>query len=60
MSLRAETASEKLKQDGQKEDADGMQAMSVLCMTQLDATTQQYYVSWEGFGSEPLGHTRFR
>ena len=41
MWLRAEIANEKLKHDAQTHGADGMQAMSVLYMTQLEAMTQQ-------------------
>ena len=45
MWLWAETASEKLKQDVQTQDADGMKAMFVSYMPQLDAISQQNYVS---------------
>ena len=37
MWLWAETANEKLKQDVQTQDADDMQAIPVLLMTQLEA-----------------------
>ena len=40
MWLRAETANWKLKQYAQTEDADGMQAMVALNMTQLEANFQ--------------------
>ena len=41
MWLRAQTASQKLKQNAQRYDADDMQALSVLDMTQLEAISQQ-------------------
>ena len=41
MSQWAQTAIQKLKQNGQTQDADGMQALSELCMTQLEAISQQ-------------------
>ena len=36
MWLWAQTANQKLKENGQTQGANGMQALSVLCMTQLD------------------------
>ena len=39
--LRAQTANQKLKQNAQTQDADGMQALSVIYITQLDAISQQ-------------------
>ena len=37
-----------MKQDAHAtEDDEGMQAMSVLYMVQLDVLSQQYYVSWK-------------
>ena len=41
MWLLAEVANEKLKQDVQTQDADGMQASPVLYMTQLEAVSQR-------------------
>ena len=41
MWLRAQSAFEKFKQEAQIQDADGMQAMSVLFMTKLDTISQQ-------------------
>ena len=40
MWLRAETANEKFKQDERTQDADAKHT-PVLCMTQLEATSQQ-------------------
>ena len=48
----AETANENLKHDAQTQH-DDMQAMPVLYMTQLEATSQQYYVSWDGGAEVP-------
>ena len=39
--LRSETANEKLKREAQTQDSDGMLAISVLYMTQLEVTSQQ-------------------
>ena len=50
MWLRAETENEKLKQDVQIQDVEGMQAMSVLFMTELEAISQQYLVRFRGEG----------
>ena len=50
--LRAETANEKLKQDAQSQNYNSMQTKSVLYMTQLEAISLQYYVSWEGVGDQ--------
>ena len=44
MWLRAETADEKLQQDIQTQDADGMQAVTVVLMTLFKAISQQYYI----------------
>ena len=41
MWLRFQTANQKLKQNAQTQNADGMQAFSVLNMTQLEAKSQQ-------------------
>ena len=41
----AETAVDQLKQSGQTQDADGVDAISVLYTTQLEANSQQQYVS---------------
>ena len=41
MWLRAQTANQKLKQNAQTQDADGMQAMSVLYMTLLETVSQE-------------------
>ena len=38
---RSQTANQKFKQNAQTQDADGMQAMSVLYMTQLEVTPQE-------------------
>ena len=38
---RVQTVNQKLKQNAQTQDVDGMQAMSVLYMTQLEAVSQQ-------------------
>ena len=45
MWLQAQTADEKFKQDAQTQDCDGMQAMSVFYMKELEATSQKYYNS---------------
>ena len=42
---RAQTANLEFKQNAQLQDADGMQAMSSLYMTLLEALSQQKYVS---------------
>ena len=59
---RAQTANEKLKQDTQShtQDADGVNAMSVLYMSLSEAISQHKYVSWSGWHSEPLGPARSR
>ena len=44
----ASATTDKSKQDAQTQVTDAMQAKSVLCMIQLDAIPQRYYVSWEG------------
>ena len=41
MWLQAQTANQKLKQNALTQDADGIQALSVLYMTQLEAIFQQ-------------------
>ena len=41
MWLRVQTASQKLKQNAHTKDADGMQALAVLYVTQLEAVYQQ-------------------
>ena len=46
----AETANGKLKQKAQTQDTDGMQAISVLNMTDLEEMSQQKYISWGGWG----------
>ena len=43
--LRAETTNEKLKQDAKTQYADVKQAMSVLCIMQLKATSKKNHVS---------------
>ena len=53
MCLRTETPYEKLKQDAQTQNAYGIQAMSVSYMTQLEAISQEQYVSWEGGSPSP-------
>ena len=54
MWLRAQTANQKSKQNVETQDADGMQALSVLYMTQLKAISKQLYISWEE-GHRALG-----
>ena len=39
--LRAQTLNQKLKQNAQTQDADGMQALSVLNTTKLEGISQQ-------------------
>ena len=46
MWLRAQTTNQKLKQNFETQDIDGIQALSVLYMTQLAAISQQYYISY--------------
>ena len=41
MCLPVRTAKQKLSQNMETQDRDGMQALSVLYMTQLEAVTQQ-------------------
>ena len=41
MWLRAQTANKKLKQNVETQDVGGIQALSVLYITQLDAISQQ-------------------
>ena len=48
-----EDANQKLKQNAQTQDADGMQAKSMLYKTHLYALFGQTYFSWEGGRSEP-------
>ena len=48
MWLQAETTCEKLKLDEQTQDADGVKALYLAYMTQLEAISQQQYISWEG------------
>ena len=58
--FRAETTKAKLKQDAQTQDADDMQAKSVLYMAQLKAISQQYHVLWVGGGLRHPASARFR
>ena len=55
MWLRTQTANQKLKQNVQTQDVDGMKGLSVLYMKNLKAISQKYYGSCEdeGNGSEP-------
>ena len=48
MWLWAETANENLKEEAQTQDADGMQDLSVLHMTQVEVISQHHYVLWMG------------
>ena len=41
MWLMAQTASQKLKQNAETQDVDGMQALSILNTTKLEAISQQ-------------------
>ena len=59
MSLRAQTPNQKFKQNVQTQVTYGIQAFSVLYMTQLEALSQQYYISWDGRRLRALGHPRF-
>ena len=59
MWLRAKPANKKLKQNVEPQDVEGMQALSVFYMIQLQAIFQQQYISWEG-GLRRLGPPRFR
>ena len=45
---RAQDANQKLEQNEQTQDDDGMQARSVLYMTLIEAVSQHYYALWEG------------
>ena len=42
------TSNQKLKQNEETQDVDDMQGLSVLYMAQLEALSQQYYISCEG------------
>ena len=53
MWLPARTANQKLNENAQKQDADDIQALSVLYMTQSDAISQLYYISLDGGAQSP-------